>query len=92
MAEESDLEKTEPGSPRRLEKAREEGEVARSRELTTFVLLATGMGGLWLNAAPMNQHIGRALQRGLQFERASAFDSSHMMVQAGNVVMEALQA
>ena len=92
MAEESDLEKTEPGSPRRLEKAREEGEVARSRELTTFVLLATGMGGLWLNAAPMNQHIGRALQRGLQFERASAFASSHMMVQAGNVVTEALQA
>lgn len=92
MSEESDLEKTEPGSPRRLEKAREEGEVARSRELTTFVLLATGIGGLWLNAGPMHEHIGRALQRALQFERASAFDSSHMMVQAGNVVMEALQA
>jgi hypothetical protein len=35
MAEESDLEKTEPASPRRLEKAREEGNVARSRELVT---------------------------------------------------------
>lgn len=92
MAEESDLEKTEPGSPRRLEKAREEGEVARSRELTTFVLLATGLGGLWLTAAPMSEHIGRALQRGLQFERASAFEPSHMLMQAGNVVMEALQA
>ncbi|MBX7021155.1 hypothetical protein EX238_23300, partial [Providencia rettgeri] len=32
MAEDSDLEKTEPASPRRLEKAREEGQVARSRE------------------------------------------------------------
>ena len=27
MAEESDLEKTEPATPRRLEKAREEGDV-----------------------------------------------------------------
>lgn len=92
MSEESDLEKTEPGSPRRLEKAREEGEVARSRELTTFVLLVTGIGGLWMNAGPMSEHIGRALRHGLQFERASAFDTSHMLVQAGNVVLEALQA
>lgn len=92
MSEESDLEKTEPGSPRRLEKAREEGEVARSRELTTFVLLATGIGGLWMNAGPMSEHIGRALRHGLQFERASAFDTSHMLAQAGHVVLEALQA
>lgn len=92
MSEESDLEKTEPGSPRRLEKAREEGEVARSRELTTFVLLVTGIGGLWMNAGPMSEHIGRALRHGLHFERASAFDTSHMLVQAGNVVLEALQA
>ena len=54
MAQESDLEKTEPGSPRRLEKAREEGQVARSRELTTFVLLVAGIGGLWLTALPMS--------------------------------------
>ncbi len=92
MAEESDLEKTEPGSPRRLEKAREDGEVARSRELSTFVLLVTGISGLWMTAGLMNQHIGRALQHGLQFERASAFDPSYMMVQAGNVIVEALQA
>ena len=45
MAEESDLEKTEPASPRRLEKAREEGNVARSRELATLVMLGTAVGG-----------------------------------------------
>ena len=44
MAEESDLEKTEPASPRRLEKAREDGEVARSRELATFLLLSAAIG------------------------------------------------
>ena len=92
MAEESDLEKTEPGSPRRLEKAREEGQVVRSRELTTFVLLVTGIGGLWLTAIPMSERLGHALQSSLQFERASAFDTSHMLAQAGMVWLEALQA
>lgn len=45
MAEESDLEKTEEATPRRLEKAREEGQVARSQELTTFALLMIAGGG-----------------------------------------------
>lgn len=31
MAEESDLERTEPSTPKRLEKAREEGQVACSQ-------------------------------------------------------------
>lgn len=92
MAEESDLEKTEPASPRRLEKAREEGQVARSRELVTFVMLATGLVCLWSTGELMAGHLGSALRNGLQFERASAFDASHMMVQAGSAVLQALQA
>lgn len=92
MAEESDLEKTEPASPRRLEKAREEGQVARSRELVTFVMLATGLGCLWTSGEMMTERLGSALRNGLQFERASAFDASHMLVQAGSAVLQALQA
>ena len=92
MAEESDLEKSEPASPARLEKAREEGQVARSRELVTFVMLATGMGALWAMGSMMGEHFSSALRNGLQFERASAFDASHMMVQAGTAVLHALQA
>ena len=92
MAEESDLEKTEPASPGRLEKAREEGQVARSRELVTFVMLVTGLGGLWATGEMIGGHLNAALRNGLQFERASAFDASHMMVQAGTAVLHALQA
>jgi len=92
MAEESDLEKTEPASPRRLEKAREEGQVARSRELVTFVMLTTGVGALWTLGDMMGGHFDSALRNGLQFERASAFDASHMMVQAGSAVLHAMQA
>jgi flagellar biosynthetic protein FlhB len=92
MAEESDLEKTEPASPRRLEKAREEGQVARSRELVTFVMLSTGVGGVWTLGDMMGGHFDSALRNGLQFERASAFDPSHMMSQAGSAVLHAMQA
>ena len=92
MAEESDLEKTEPASPRRLEKAREEGQVARSRELGTFVMLATGLGCLWASSGLMADHLGSALRSSLQFERASAFDASRMMAHAGSTIVYALQA
>jgi flagellar biosynthetic protein FlhB len=92
MSEESDLEKTEPASPRRLEKAREEGQVARSRELVTFVMLTTGLSGLWLMGEMIGGHFSSALRNGLEFERASAFDASHMMVQAGTAVLHAMQA
>ncbi|MET3372534.1 flagellar biosynthetic protein FlhB [Variovorax boronicumulans] len=92
MAEESDLEKTEPASERRLEKAREEGNVARSRELTTFVMLATASAGLWLAAESLGAILSGALRRGLQFERASAFDPAHMLSQSGLMVQHALMA
>lgn len=92
MAEESDLEKTEPASPERLEKARGEGQVARSRELVTFVMLATALGGLWAMGEMIGAQFGSAMRNGLQFERTSAFDASHMMVHAEGAVLHALQA
>ncbi|MGJ7487861.1 flagellar biosynthesis protein FlhB [Variovorax sp. LT2P21] len=92
MSEESDLEKTEEASPRRLEKAREDGDVARSRELVTLVILGAGIAGLWLTSGSLGTTFGGALQHGLQFDRKSAFDASHMLTQAGSMVLEALLA
>jgi hypothetical protein len=39
MAEDSDLEKTEEPTGRRIEQAREQGQVPHSRELGTFLVL-----------------------------------------------------
>ena len=47
MAEDSDQEKTLAAAPRRLEQAREEGQVARSRELSAFAVMAASAGLLW---------------------------------------------
>jgi flagellar biosynthetic protein FlhB len=92
MAEESDLEKTEPASPRRLEKAREEGDVARSRELVTFALLATGGAALWLTAGSLGEQLAAILRQGLRFERDTAFDTSRMTAQAASAAIGSLQA
>lgn len=48
MAEDSDLEKTEEPSARRLEQAREKGQVPRSRELGTFLILLVSATTLWV--------------------------------------------
>ncbi|MEI2615887.1 MAG: EscU/YscU/HrcU family type III secretion system export apparatus switch protein [Methylotenera sp.] len=55
MAEDSDLEKTEQASPKRLETAREEGDVPRSRELATVtVLFAAGLS-FWMMGGQSEQ-------------------------------------
>src|SRR4030065_2375496 len=46
MAEELDLSRTEPASPRRLQQARGAGDVPRSAELTAWVVLLTALGVL----------------------------------------------
>ncbi len=48
MAEESDLEKTEEPTGRRIEQAREKGQVPHSRELGTFLVLITAAAFIWI--------------------------------------------
>ena len=47
MAEDSDADKTEEPSERRLEQAREKGQVPQSRELSTFLVLITASAIMW---------------------------------------------
>jgi len=53
MAEESDLSRTEPASPRRLHEARSAGDVPRSAELTAWVVLLSALGVLAWQAPRM---------------------------------------
>ncbi|MBV8270765.1 MAG: flagellar type III secretion system protein FlhB [Cupriavidus sp.] len=90
MSEESDLEKTEPASPRRLEKAREEGQVVRSRELGTFVMLMTGVFGLWAMGGTLGRKLDAVMHASLAFEPATAFDTNRMLSQFGVAIWESL--
>lgn len=92
MAEEQDTERTEPASPRRLEQAREEGQVARSQELTTFAMLMAGAGGLWFLGAQLYQQMHTLLQRGLSLDVATVFDPVQMTLRLYEQSFEALLA
>ncbi len=59
MAEESDLEKTEEPTGRRIEQAREKGQVPQSRELGTFLVLIVAAAGFWLLG---DWFMGRAIE------------------------------
>jgi flagellar biosynthetic protein FlhB len=90
VAEESDLERTEPASSRRLEQAREEGQVPQSRELVAFAVLAAGAGSLWALGGWFSQRSTALLRDGLTFERADAFDTHRMITTSADLAVEAL--
>jgi len=80
MAEDSDLEKTEPASSKRLEKAREDGDVPRSRELTTSTLLLAAGAGFWLMGSGIAHSLQTNLISGLTLSRELAFDPMLLLV------------
>jgi flagellar biosynthetic protein FlhB len=89
VAEESDLERTEPASSRRLEQAREEGNVPQSRELMAFMVLAAGAGAFWVLGGWLSQRSSSLLRHGLSFSRETAFDTSLMTGWALSLTTEA---
>ncbi len=92
MAEDSDLEKTEPASPRQLEKAREQGDVPRSREIGTFAVLAAAALGFWLSGEAMVRQLKHMLMLGLQFRREQLFDPQRLSVDWGQQLFDLLLA
>lgn len=92
MADESDSPRTEKATPRRLEQAREEGQVARSRELSTsLMLLAAGL--LFYTSGPrFVDGFARLMRQGLSLSNAEAFDSTSMLARLAGIAAEGLSA
>jgi flagellar biosynthesis protein FlhB len=89
LAEDSDLERTEPASGRRIEQARAEGQVPQSRELAAFLVMATGVGGIWALGDWLTHRAGDIIRHGLAFDRRAAFDPEFMGVSFVNLSWEA---
>lgn len=90
MAEDSDLEKTEPASARKLEQAREEGDVPRSRELATCTILLAGGLGLMFTGEGMVRRLNNMLTSGLSFDRERAFDFDLLLMNLGVSAVDVL--
>ncbi|SDD23353.1 flagellar biosynthetic protein FlhB [Paraburkholderia lycopersici] len=92
MAEDSDLEKTESATPKRMEQAREQGQVPRSRELATFALLSAGFFGTWMLSGTIGEHLQAMMRGAFTFNHASAFETRRMLIGAGVAAREGLMA
>lgn len=92
MAENDDSaqEKTEEATPRRQEKAREEGQIPRSRDLTTSAVLILGAVGLWIFGGRMAETLMNVLRFNFTVEREVIFDPQKMFAQLGSSFFDAL--
>jgi flagellar biosynthetic protein FlhB len=76
--EETGQERTEEATPRRLERAREEGQVPRSRELGTAAILLTGSGSLLAFGESLSHRIMDVARGCFALRRADIFETSFM--------------
>ena len=81
MAEEDDngQEKTEEASSRKLEKAREEGQIPRSRDLTTTAILLLGTIGLLVFGQYMGSKLMDVTRYNFTIPRDAIFDPQTMI-------------
>lgn len=74
MSDESDAEKTEPASQKKIDDARKEGDVPRSRELATFTVLMTSGVGLWIFGGSLVRQLSATLVSGLSLDREQIYN------------------
>ena len=93
MAEDGDSsqDKTEEPTGRRISKAREEGQVPRSKELNTTLLLIAGAGGLLIFGSQIGKNLVNIMTQSFSFTREAAFDTKQMSLYLVNAAIEISQ-
>jgi flagellar biosynthetic protein FlhB len=94
MAEDSDAERTEPASDKRLRQAREDGDIPRSREVATFTVLMTAGAGLWMMGGGLVTTLSTVLERGLSLDREQIYNPNvlveRILADVGSVLLACL--
>ena len=92
MSEDSDAEKTEPASSKRLEQAREEGDVPRSREVATFTVLMTAGAGLWMTGDGVVRSLNAIMVSGLALVREQIYNADVLIRRVGFDIVSVMVA
>ncbi|MDO9162345.1 MAG: flagellar biosynthesis protein FlhB [Methylococcaceae bacterium] len=74
MADDSDQEKTEEPTGKRLADAKKKGQIARSRELNTFVMLMVSAALFWMQGKSIGQGLIKMMRTEFQLKRETIFD------------------
>ena len=88
----SDEDKTESPSPHRLEKAREEGDIPRSRELTSLLMLLAGIMILWMGGNMMAHRLAGMVAAGLHFDHGMVTDDKIIIAHISSLIGQAILA
>ncbi|EHG6150418.1 flagellar type III secretion system protein FlhB [Escherichia fergusonii] len=91
MSDESD-DKTEAPTPHRLEKAREEGQIPRSRELTSMLILLVGVCVIWFGGESLARQLAAMLSAGLHFDHHLINDPNLILGQIILLIKQAMMA
>ncbi len=89
---ETDQEKTEQPTGKRLDEARQEGRIPRSQDFNTAAVLLLAGGGLRMFGATIAAALAGLMHSGLQLTGAEVFDPRYALATAGNELMHALLA
>lgn len=92
MSEQSDTsqERTEEPTPKRLQQARDKGQVARSRELNTVAVLLAGAGGLMVFGPQMLTGLIDLFRDALSFDRGIALHTDQLGQRLGVFLLKGL--
>jgi flagellar biosynthetic protein FlhB len=90
--EDSSQEKTEEPTERKIQKSKEDGQTARSKELNTTAILLFGALGLVAFGSYMSEKIFHIARFNLDVERAALFDTSYMFSHMSESMWEAVTA
>lgn len=93
MADEHDVERSFPATPRRLEQARERGQVARSREIATAGVAIAAAAAFALFGPDLGATSVDLVRKSLTLGRADAFSEARMvagLVELGGAALAAL--
>jgi flagellar biosynthetic protein FlhB len=92
MAEDSDLEKTEEPTGRRIEQAREQGQVPHSRELSTFLVLVVAGAAFWMMGRWFMERSMAIVKKGFVIESQFMRDPDLMLPRLAEISGDALLA
>ena len=90
MAESDGQERTEDATPRRLQQAKEKGQVARSKELASASVLIIGAVALMWFGESMAKALFEAMQRLFSLSREEIFDTTKLLEIAGGAMVNLL--
>ncbi|MDA0151514.1 flagellar biosynthesis protein FlhB [Vibrio sp. Makdt] len=90
MAESDGQERTEDATPRRLQQAKEKGQVARSKELASASVLIVGAVALMWFGESMAKALFEAMQRLFSLSRDEIFDTNKLLEIAGGALVNLL--